>query len=36
MVSDILDNHSEASIFDYYEDGFNMMSSSEKYDASLR
>lgn len=36
MVSDILDNHSEASMFDYYGDGSNMLSSSEKYDASLR
>lgn len=36
MVSDVLDNHSEASIFDYYGDGTNMLSSSTKYDASLR
>lgn len=36
MVSDILGNHLEASIFDYYGDGSNMLSSSAKYDASLR
>lgn len=36
MVSDILENHSEANIFDYYGDGSNMLSSSAKYDASLR
>lgn len=36
MVSDILGNHSEASMFDYYGDGSNMLSSSVKYDASLR
>lgn len=36
MVSDILKNHSEASVFDYYGDGSNMLSSSAKYDASLR
>ena len=36
MVSDILENHSEASMFDYYGDGSNMLSSSVKYDASLR
>lgn len=35
MVSDILRNHSEASIFDYYGDGSNVLSSSAKYDASL-
>ncbi len=36
MVSNILKNHSEASMFDYYGDGSNMLSSSAKYDASLR
>ena len=36
MVSDILGNHSEASMFDYYGDGSNVLSSSAKYDASLR
>lgn len=36
MVSDILENHSEASMFDYYGDGSNVLSSSVKYDASLR
>ena len=36
MVSDILDNHSEASMFDYYGDSSNVLSSSAKYDASLR
>lgn len=36
MVSDILENYSEANIFDYYGDGSNMLSSSAKYDASLR
>lgn len=36
MVSDILKNHSEASVFDYYGDGSNILSSSAKYDASLR
>lgn len=36
IVSDILENHSEANIFDYYGDGSNMLSSSAKYDASLR
>ena len=36
MVSDILENHSEANMFDYYGDGSNMLSSSAKYDASLR
>ena len=36
MVSDILENHSEASMFDYYGDGSNVLSSSAKYDASLR
>ena len=36
MVSDILKNHSEASMFDYYGDRSNMLSSSAKYDASLR
>ena len=36
MVSTILENHSEASMFDYYGDGSNMLSSSAKYDASLR
>ena len=36
MVSDILENHSEASMFDYYGDGSNMLRSSVKYDASLR
>ena len=36
MVSNILENHSEASMFDYYGDGSNVLSSSAKYDASLR
>lgn len=36
MVTDILENHSEASMFDYYGDGSNMLSSSAKYDTSLR
>lgn len=36
MVSDILENHSKASIFDYYGDGSNLLSNSAKYDASLR
>lgn len=36
MVSDILGNHLEASMFDYYGDGSNVLSSSAKYDASLR
>lgn len=36
MVSGILENHSEANIFDYYGDGSNMLSSSAKQDASLR
>ena len=36
MVSDILGNHSEARMFDYYGDGSNVLSSSAKYDASLR
>lgn len=36
MVSDILKNHLEASIFDYYGNGTNMLVSSAKYDASLR
>lgn len=36
MVCDILKNHSEASMFDYYGDGSNMLSSSAKCDASLR
>lgn len=36
MVSDILKNHSKASVFDYYGDGSNILSSSAKYDASLR
>ncbi len=36
MVSDILENHSEAGMFDYYGDGSNVLSSSVKYDASLR
>ena len=36
MVSDILENHSEASMFDYYGDASHMLSSSVKYDASLR
>ena len=36
MVSDILENHSEANAFDYYGDGSNMLSSSAKYDTSLR
>ncbi len=36
MVSDILGKHSEASMFDYYGDGSNVLSSSAKYDASLR
>lgn len=36
MVSDILENHPEANTFDYYGDGTNMLSSSAKYDASLR
>ena len=36
MVSDVLGNHSEASMFDYYGDGSNVLSSSAKYDASLR
>lgn len=36
MVSDILEKHSESSMFDYYGDGSNMLSSSAKYDASLR
>lgn len=36
MVSDILENHSEANMFDYYGNGSNMLSSSAKYDASLR
>ena len=36
MVSDILENHSEASMFDYYGDYSNMLSGSTKYDASLR
>lgn len=36
MVSDILGNHSEASMFDYYGDGSNVLSSSAKCDASLR
>lgn len=36
MVSAILENHSEANMFDYYGDGSNMLSSSAKYDASLR
>ena len=31
MVSDILENHSEASMFDYYGDGSNVLSSSVKY-----
>lgn len=36
MVSDILENHSEASMFDYYGNSSNMLSNSAKYDASLR
>ncbi len=36
MVSNILENHSEASIFDYYGNGTNILSNSAKYDASLR
>jgi len=36
MVADILENHSEANIFDYYGDGSNMLGSNAKYDASLR
>lgn len=36
MVSDILNNHSEAGMFDYYGNRSNMLSSSAKYDAALR